>query len=147
MSEDRKTLFTGSYDGRVMSWDEGSGEGTPLEEASHSNQVTQMVSSGAELISVGMDDSIRISNKASPKDISVLSSSGMPKGVGSSDDKTVVVATENHIQIIQGGKKVETLPVGYSATAIAINHQGTTVAIGAQVWKLSISSTITLMFL
>ncbi|KAG9322246.1 hypothetical protein KVV02_003162 [Mortierella alpina] len=140
VSEDRRTLFTGSYDGRVMSWDEGSGEGKLLEEVSHSNQVTQMVSSGAELVSVGMDDSIRISNKASPKDVLILSSSGMPKGVGSSDDNTVVVATENQIQIIQGGKKVETFPVGYSATAIAINHQGTTVAIGAQDAKVYIMS-------
>ncbi|KAG0205103.1 hypothetical protein BGX28_003203 [Mortierella sp. GBA30] len=140
VSEDKKTLFTGSYEGRVMSWDETSGEATVLEDASHSNQVMQMVSSGAELVSVGMDDSIRISNINTPSDVSVFSSSGMPKGVGASDDKTVVVAAENLIQIIQGGKKVDSLPVGYNATAAAINAQGTTVAIGSQDAKIYVMS-------
>ncbi|KAF9178422.1 hypothetical protein BGZ50_007745 [Haplosporangium sp. Z 11] len=138
VSEDKMTLTTGSYDGRVMSWDQASGESTPLEEASHSNQVMQMVTAGAELISVGMDDTLRISSKSAPKDVSVISTNGLPKGVGVSDDQTVVVATENEIQVIQGGKKVDSLAVGYNATAIAINPQGSTVAVGAQDAKVYI---------
>ncbi|KAI1320904.1 WD40 repeat-like protein, partial [Mortierella claussenii] len=130
VSGDKKTLLTGSYDGRVVSWNAGSGEATPLVEASHGNQVMQMVSNGAQLISVGMDDTIRLSSQGS--DVSVISMNMLPKSVSTSDDQTIVVATENEIQIIQGDKKVNSLPVGYNATAIAINPQGTVVAIGSQ---------------
>ncbi|KAF8939163.1 hypothetical protein BGZ58_010513, partial [Dissophora ornata] len=138
--EDRKTLLTGSYDGRVMSWDEGSGVATPLREASHGNQVMQMVTCGAQLISAGMDDTIRISNTNAPSDVSVISINTLPKSVSASDDQTVVVATENEVQIIQGGKKVDSLSVEYNVTAIAINPQGSVVAIGSQDGKVYVMS-------
>ncbi|KAF9085229.1 hypothetical protein BGX23_009844 [Mortierella sp. AD031] len=132
ISEDKQTLLTGSYDGRVMSWEENTGKATPLNEASHGNQVMQIVNNGAQFVSAGMDDTIRILNAKNPSDVSVVSISGLPRSVSSSDDQTIVVATESEIQVIQGGKKVDSLAVGYNATAIAINPQGTTVAIGAQ---------------
>lgn len=131
VSEDKKTFFTGSYDGRVVSW-EGNGESHPLEESSHSNQVMQLVSSGNEFISAGMDDTVKVTDISS-KNVTVISTSALPKGISTSDDKTIVVATENEIQVIQGGKKVDSLAVGYNATSVAINQQGTTVAVGAQV--------------
>ncbi|KAF9359343.1 hypothetical protein BGX26_012547 [Mortierella sp. AD094] len=140
VSNDKKTLFTGSYDGHVMSWDESSGVATPLKEASHGNQVMQMVSNGAQLISAGMDDTIRISSKSASSDVSVISTNALPKSVSSSDDQTVVVATENEIQIIQGGKKIGSLAVECSATAVAINPQGKVVAIGGQDTKVYIMS-------
>ncbi|KAF9113242.1 WD40 repeat-like protein [Mortierella sp. AM989] len=132
VSDDKKTLFTGSYDGRVMSWDEASGEALPLKEASHGNRVMQMTTNGVQLISAGMDDTVRISSKSAQSDVSVISIGALPKSVSSSDDQTVVVATENEIQIIQGGKKVESLTVGYGATVAAISPQGKVVAIGGQ---------------
>ncbi|KAF9431871.1 WD repeat-containing protein 1 [Entomortierella beljakovae] len=138
VSSDKKTLFSGSYDGRVLSWDEGSGVGTPLKEASHDNQVMQMTTSGAQLISVGMDDTVRVSSESTPGDVSVISTNALPKSVSASDDQTIVVATENEIQIIQGGKKVGSLPVNYSATTAAINPQGNLVAIGNQDAKVHI---------
>ncbi|KAG0354323.1 WD40 repeat-like protein, partial [Gamsiella multidivaricata] len=136
ISEDKKTLFTGSYDGRVMSWDEDSGIATPLNEASHGNQVMQMVGSGAQLISAGMDDTLRISSRSSLSDVLVISTNTLPKGVSASDDQTIVIATESEIQIIQNGKKMDSLSVGYNATAIAINSQGSVVAIGSQDGKV-----------
>ncbi|KAF9166681.1 WD40 repeat-like protein, partial [Mortierella sp. AD010] len=138
VSNDKKTLFTGSYDGRVMSWDESSGVATPLKEASHGNQVMQMTSSGAQLISAGMDDTIRISSKSVPNVVTVVSTNALPKSVSSSDDQTIAVATENEIQIIQGGKKAGSLAVECGATAVAINPQGKVVAIGGQDTKVYI---------
>ncbi|GJJ68478.1 hypothetical protein EMPS_00824 [Entomortierella parvispora] len=132
VSSDKKTLFTGSYDGRVMSWEEESGEGSPLQESSHDNQVMQMAYSGAQLVSAGMDDTLRISSLDSSNNVSVVSTGGLPKGVSVSDDQTVVMATESEVRIVQNGKKVGSLPVSYSATSIAISAQGTTVAVGSQ---------------
>ncbi|KAF9389297.1 WD40 repeat-like protein [Podila verticillata] len=138
VSEDKKTFFTGSYDGRVVSW-ESNGESHPLEESSHSNQVMQLVSSGNEFISAGMDDTVKVTDISS-KNVAVIATSALPRGISTSDDKTIVVATENEIQIIQGGKKVASLAVGYNATSVAINQQGTTVAIGAQDSKVYVMS-------
>ncbi|KAG0343336.1 hypothetical protein BG004_005391 [Podila humilis] len=140
LSSDKKTLFTGSYDGRVISWEDNAGRAQPLEESSHSNQVMQMVSSGNEFISVGMDDTLRVTDISSPKNVSVISTSALPRGVSVSDDKTVVVAAENEIQVYHGNKKVSSLAVGYNATSVAINHQGSTVAVGAQDNKVYIMS-------
>src|SRR5690242_17311107 len=123
-----------------MSWEENTGKATPLNEASHGNQVMQIVNNGAQFVSAGMDDTVRISNVKNLQEVSVVSISGLPKSVSSSDDQTVVVATETEVQIIQGGKKVDSLAVGYSATSVAINPQGTTVAIGAQDAKVYVMS-------
>ncbi|KAF9295932.1 WD40 repeat-like protein [Mortierella antarctica] len=139
VSEDKKTFLTGSYDGRVMSWEVNDGEGHPLEESSHSNQVIQLVGNGNEFISAGMDDTVKVTDISS-KNVAVISTSALPRGISVSDDKTIVVATENEIQVIQGGKKVDSLAVGYNATSIAINHQGSTVAVGAQDSKVYVMS-------
>lgn len=119
-----------------MSWEVNDGEGHPLEESSHSNQVIQLVGNGNEFISAGMDDTVKVTDISS-KNVAVISTSALPRGISVSDDKTIVVATENEIQVIQGGKKVDSLAVGYNATSIAINHQGSTVAVGAQVCTYS----------
>lgn len=92
----------------------------------------QLVSSGNEFISAGMDDTLKVTDISS-KNVAIISTSALPRGISTSDDKTIVVATENEIQVIQGGKKVDSLVVGYNATSVAINQQGTIVAIGAQV--------------
>lgn len=123
-----------------MSWEENTGKATPLNEASHGNQVMQIVNNGDQFVSAGMDDTVRISNVKNLHEVSVVSISGLPKSVSSSDDQTIVVATETEVQIIQGGKKVDSLAVGYSATSVAINHQGTTVAIGTQDAKVYVMS-------
>ncbi|KAF9914329.1 hypothetical protein BX616_008522 [Lobosporangium transversale] len=138
--EDKKTFVTGSYDGRVVSWDGSSGVATPLEYAQHSNQVMQMASSGVKLISAGMDDVVRVLDRSTSNDVSVISTNALPKSVSISDDQTIVIATENEIQIVQGDKKVDSHSVGYSATSIAINPQGTTVAIGSQEGQVYIMS-------
>ncbi|KAG0028134.1 WD40 repeat-like protein [Podila clonocystis] len=139
VSEDKKTFLTGSYDGRVVSWEGNDGEGHPLEESSHSNQVMQLVGKGNEFISAGMDDTIKVTDISS-KNVAVISTSALPRGISASDDKTIVVATENEIQVIQGSKKVGSIDVGYNATSVAINHQGSTVAVGAQDSKVYVMS-------
>ena len=59
-----KTLFSGSYDGRVFAWADGAGGGSLLSGAGHSNQVSAMSADAGKIISVGMDDSIRSINVA-----------------------------------------------------------------------------------
>ncbi|KAF9163647.1 hypothetical protein DFQ26_002305 [Actinomortierella ambigua] len=132
VTDDSKTYWTGSYDGRVFSWDAETGAGEDIKSATHTNQVIQLAASGDRVVSAAMDDTIKITPKASPEAAVVVSLGTQPKGVSVSEDQTVVVVSENEAQVIQGGKKVDSLTLRYTATAIAINPQGSTVAIGSQ---------------
>ncbi|KAF9586118.1 hypothetical protein BGW38_009478 [Lunasporangiospora selenospora] len=132
VSEDKNTFFTGSYDGRVMSWNGSTGDAQALNEASHTNQIMQMVTNGAELVSAGMDEAIKVSKGKSPGGVTVLPTRALPKGVSICDDKTIVAVTENSIQILSEDKVVGKLEVEYSATAVAINRQGNTIAVGSE---------------
>ncbi|KAG0228550.1 hypothetical protein BGW42_002094 [Actinomortierella wolfii] len=132
VADEGKTLWTGSYDGRVFSWEADAGNGEANETATHKNQVMQLVTSGDQVISAAMDDTVKITPKTSPQNAVVISLGAQPKGVSVSEDQTVVSVSENEVQVIQGGKKVDSLALGYSATAVAINSQGSIVAIGSQ---------------
>jgi WD40 repeat protein len=52
------TLFSGSYDGRIISYD-AQGERTPVRGPGHSNGVVALASAANRIASVGMDDSLR----------------------------------------------------------------------------------------
>jgi WD40 repeat protein len=54
-----KTLYSGSYDGRVLAWSSGQGGGRAIEGSGHSNQVTGMTLEGQHIYTVGMDDAQR----------------------------------------------------------------------------------------
>ena len=95
--------------------------------------ITQMVSGGGQLVSMGVDD-VRITNRNTPSDVSIVSTDAQAKGVSSSDDGQIIVtATAKEVQVIQGGKKVDSIALEYNATAIAINPQRNLVAIGSEV--------------
>ncbi|KAF9973529.1 WD40 repeat-like protein [Actinomortierella ambigua] len=132
VAKDSKTFWTGSYEGRVFGWDAETGKGEPIQNAAHSNQVIQLATSGDRLISAAMDDTIKITPKESSEAAVVVSLGAQPKSISVSEDQTVVTVLENEVQVIQGGKKVDSLPLQYTATAVAINPQGSTVAIGSQ---------------
>ena len=59
VAEEGKTLFTGSYEGRVCSWDVVLGEATAVLGASHTNQVTGMEVVERKMLSVGWDDTLK----------------------------------------------------------------------------------------
>ncbi|KAF9349339.1 hypothetical protein BGX34_001849, partial [Mortierella sp. NVP85] len=128
--ENRATFFTGDSDGRVFSWEPNTGVATSVSEEGRG--ITQMVSGGGQLVSMGVDD-VRITNRNTPSDVSILSTDGQAKGVSSSDDGQIIVAaTAKEVQVIQGGKKVDSIALEYNATAIAINPQRNLVAIGSE---------------
>ncbi|KAH8671086.1 WD domain-containing protein [Xylariales sp. PMI_506] len=94
-----KTLLTGSFDGRVLSWDVSSGVGTVLDGQSHTNQVTQFSSSSGRAYSVGWDDTLRIIDESAKTFAGEsLKLSGQPKGVASAEGR-VYVATASGVEI------------------------------------------------
>jgi WD repeat-containing protein 1 (actin-interacting protein 1) len=132
-STDAKTLFTGSYEGRVLSWDIASGSASKVDGESHSNYVAGMSSGGDAVQTIGWDDTLRsISPSAltfagsktalgfQPKAVTTTTGSGKP---------TVLVAGANSISLYVDGAQVGTLETKYAPTALAAT--GNTVAVGA----------------
>lgn len=56
---DGNTVFTGSYEGRVCSWDISKGEASILEGESHKNQVSGLETVNGKVYSVGWDDTLK----------------------------------------------------------------------------------------
>lgn len=126
------TLFTGSYEGRVLAWDIPTGVADKVEGDCHSNYVagfaTSDTKSEAEVFSVGWDDTLRsisVPNKIFTGNASQLKV--QPKGVATASN-VALVPTSDSIAVYSKGNKANSLSVTYSPTCIAAH--GSTVAVG-----------------
>ncbi|KAI1389839.1 WD40 repeat-like protein [Hypoxylon trugodes] len=123
------TLWTGSFDGRVCSWDVSSGVGTVVDGQSHTNQVTEFTSSAGRAYSVGWDDTLRIVDESANTFAGEsLKLSAQPKGVASADGK-VYVATVTGVEIYVKDQLAGTFDIADSQPT-AIAAQGSLVAVG-----------------
>ncbi|KAF2005798.1 tricorn protease domain 2-containing protein [Amniculicola lignicola CBS 123094] len=126
------TLFTGSYEGRVLAWDLATGLADKVEGDAHSNYVAGLATtpskSEAEVFSVGWDDTLRsisVPNKIFTGTLTSLQS--QPKGVAATAS-VVLVASADSISVYTDGNKASTFPVKYAPTCIATS--GSSVAVG-----------------
>lgn len=124
-----KTLFTGSFDGRVCRWDIAAGEGKAVQGTAHTNQVVQLAAADGKAYSVGWDDNLRVIDEASgaygPEAASLTS---QPQGVAVAGGLAYVAVTDG-IDVYKGAEKVTSNKLGYAPGAIAAH--GSTVAVGA----------------
>ncbi|KAK0701474.1 WD40-repeat-containing domain protein [Apiosordaria backusii] len=136
-------VTTGSFDGKVVTWDVGTGVGHAPTGEAHSNQVVQFASAGGKVYSVGWDDTLRIVDESTNTfSSSPIKLSSQPKGISVSPDGQIAVALNSSIAIYSNGKLLSELDVNYTPTAIAISVPF--VAVGAdnntvQIYELSSS--------
>ncbi|KAI1806736.1 WD40 repeat-like protein [Daldinia bambusicola] len=124
-----ETLWTGSFDGRVCSWDLGSGAAAVVDGQTHTNQVTQFTSSTGRAYSVGWDDTLRIVDESANTFAGEsLKLSAQPKGVASADGR-VYVATISGVEIYAKDQLAGKLDIT-EAQPTAIAAQGSLVAVG-----------------
>ncbi|RFU36166.1 hypothetical protein B7463_g196, partial [Scytalidium lignicola] len=126
---DSQTFWTGSFDGRVCSWDVKTGSGSAIEGQSHTNVCNGFAVTSSRAYSVGWDDTLRIADTAGKTFIGEASKlTAQPKGVASADGR-VFVATESGIDIFFKDRLVDHLNTkDFTPTAIAAF--GSVVAIG-----------------
>ncbi|KAI1473487.1 WD40 repeat-like protein [Daldinia eschscholtzii] len=124
-----QTLWTGSFDGRICSWDLGSGAAAVVDGQTHTNQVTQFTSSTGRAYSVGWDDTLRIVDESANTFAGEsLKLSAQPKGVASADGR-VYVATISGVEIYVKDQLAGKLDIT-EAQPTAIAAQGSLVAVG-----------------
>jgi len=136
LAYDRRSghLFSGSYDGVILKWDLGTGLAVPLEGQGHTNSVTQAFVQGDQLVTISMDDTLRLT----PLNTARYAAQGIklesqPQGVAaSSDAQLIVVATLNSVVIVHKEQIVHTLKTSYQPTSVALSADHAEVAVGAK---------------
>ncbi|KAJ5533300.1 hypothetical protein N7494_009852 [Penicillium frequentans] len=131
--DNKETLWTGSFDGRVCSWDVSSGTAAEIEGESHPGYVaglTPTPEGSGRIYSVGWDDTIRsIDVAAKTYTGSASKLTGQPKGVAAGDS-TVLVGTAEAVEIFQDGKKSGEYKPNFSVTTVAAH--GAVAAVGGE---------------
>ncbi|KAL9124251.1 MAG: hypothetical protein Q9217_006400 [Psora testacea] len=94
------TLFTGSSDGRICSWDTSSGAATSIDGQAHTNYVSGLAATPGRIYSTAWDDTLRsIDTASSTFTGSHTKTDGQPRGVATTSTSTITV-TQNGITII-----------------------------------------------
>ncbi|KAI1438404.1 WD40 repeat-like protein [Xylaria sp. CBS 124048] len=120
MGGNGQTLWTGSFDGKVCTWDVSSGIGTAVDGQCHTNQVTNFASATGQAYSVGWDDTLRtIDVSANTFAGEAPKLSAQPKAVAVAGGR-VFVATISGVEIFVKGQLAGKLDITDSQpTAIA----------------------------
>ncbi|EEP76084.1 conserved hypothetical protein [Uncinocarpus reesii 1704] len=130
----KETLWTGSYDGRVCSWEVSDGAMETVEGEGHPGYIAGLAAakegSGGRIYSVGWDDTIRSVDISSHSYVGpAIKLSSQPKGIAVGD-QTVLVANTQGVEILQDGKKTGEFHSKISLSAIAA--AGSTACLGAE---------------
>ncbi|KAI9724762.1 MAG: hypothetical protein M1812_000037 [Candelaria pacifica] len=143
-----ETLWTGSSDGRLCSWDIATGLGEKIDGETHTNYVAGLAATQegqGRINSVGWDDALRTTDAAANTFIGgVTKLAGQPKGVAASG-KRVVVATNSGLEVFEDTKQVSKTTTKFEPTSIAAHKD--TVAVGGSdgavnIYSLSSSSSL-----
>ncbi|KAJ5169324.1 uncharacterized protein N7500_002107 [Penicillium coprophilum] len=120
--DNKETLWTGSFDGRVCNWDVASGKAEEIEGDAHPGYVAGLATTAegsGRIYSVGWDDTLRSVDAAAKTYTGSASKlNGQPKGVAAGDS-TVLVGEAETVEIFQDGKKTGEYKTDFVATTVA----------------------------
>jgi len=138
----KNKLLTGDYEANVVEWDIQTGSTTGFTGSKHTNQVSQMQVQGRSLVTVSMDDSVKVTsldNKTWGTNIGIGST---PTGVavGQKDQNLIVVSATNLIVVVKNGKVASKESIKYQATSIALSADETEVSVGGSDNKVHVYS-------
>ncbi|PWY92950.1 actin cortical patch component [Aspergillus heteromorphus CBS 117.55] len=131
---DTQTLWTGSFDGRVCSWDVQAGAAEDVEGDGHTTYTAGLAPTqegNGRIYSVAWDDTIRSVDMGAKTYTGVSGKlSGQPKGIAAAND-TVLVGTAESIEIYRDGQKAGGYKPGFSITTVAA-HATNIAAVGGE---------------
>ncbi|KAI9205325.1 WD40-repeat-containing domain protein [Polychytrium aggregatum] len=131
-AEESKTLFTGSYDGRVHAWTDGRDGGLDIAGAGHTSQVSVLASSKGKIYSIGLDDITRcIDVQQQSYDAWTRSTGSQPKGLAVHGDVAVTSTIDQTLTVTKNGAQTGSLKVDYSPSVVAISRDGVELAVGS----------------
>jgi len=128
-------LYSASYDSVMINWDVSTGATEQFIGKGHSNQVNYLAIQGDNLISCGMDNSIRITPLSTRTYSSEsITTESIPRclAVGKKDAKLIVAVVSDSILIIKSGKIVNKNVVKFQPTCVALSIDETQLAVGGK---------------
>ncbi|KAI8325308.1 putative actin cortical patch component protein [Martensiomyces pterosporus] len=135
---DSKVLYTGSYDGKVCSWDFAGAPGvaTSVEGATQGAQLKDAAAAGDRVALGFLDDTVRFAEHSVIAAGKSVSLSAAPRSVAiDSTGAVAVAALENDdLVVVANGQatKVAVKETTAAARAVAISHSTSVVAVGFQ---------------
>jgi WD repeat-containing protein 1 (actin-interacting protein 1) len=132
-SDGNETLWSGSFEGRVCSWDVATGTADTVDGDNHTNYIAGLTTTQegkGRIYSVGWDDTLRSVDVAAKTYTGSLTKlSAQPKAIAAAGN-TVLVAQSEAIDIYQDGNKSGTFKAPADITAVAAH--GTTAVFAAE---------------
>ncbi|XP_064545632.1 actin-interacting protein 1 [Drosophila montana] len=142
LSDDRSTIYTGSHDGIVTNWNSGNGVNDRITGTGHGNQINGIAAWDEFVYTCGIDDSLRqFSVEGNSYSDYVVKLNCQPRGLAILRSENIIaLACIKEITLVQGQKKIFSLPIKYEASSIAANPDTLDVAVGGDDQKLHIYS-------
>ncbi|XP_035719727.1 actin-interacting protein 1-like [Vespa mandarinia] len=131
LSPDRSTIYTGSHDGYITSWNAETGENDRVRGNGHGNQINGMKAANNILYTAGIDDTLRsVDIETCAYSDNSIKLDSQPRGLDIFEDK-VIVASVRQVIVTQDGRKVSSTPTEYEPSCVSINQDNADVAIGS----------------
>ncbi|KAK2583798.1 hypothetical protein KPH14_009698 [Odynerus spinipes] len=131
LSPDRSTIYTGSHDGYVTSWNAETGENDRVRGNGHGNQINGMKAAKSTLYTAGIDDTLRsIDIDSCEYTNNSIKLDSQPRGLDVFEDKAIVASVQQII-VTQDGRKVSSTPTEYEPSCVSINQDNADVAVGS----------------
>lgn len=134
ISDDRKTLFTASFDGLIYSWDLAKGEATLIAGKGHESQVQSMSIHGSTLITCGIDDTVRyisVDDKKYEED-KIVKMDSQPQHICIGSRSMAVVACQKELVVVRDTRNDMKLPLNYENGRLALCTNLSKVAVGTE---------------
>ncbi|PHH80386.1 hypothetical protein CDD82_1795 [Ophiocordyceps australis] len=123
------SIWTGSFDGRVCSWDVETGLASTVDGEPHTNRIAQLAGLSGKIYSAGWDDKLKIVDESAKTFLGqALTLPAQPKDASTSES-AVYIATISSVAAYANGELLKETSLDYSPGAIAAS--GSLVAIGA----------------
>lgn len=117
------TLITAGSDGRVVEWSVADGSTRTMQGDGHGSQVTGLKqTSGAQMASVGMDDSLKMFDQTTGTYLggnNATKLTAQPRGLDHKGNLTVIT-TVNSITLVNNGEVLSDLNVDFEPSAVSI---------------------------
>lgn len=132
LSEDKKNIYTGSYDGFIYCWDAATGMCELITGKHHRNQVSKLAIEGDNLYSISMDDSLRVTSTETNTyggDSVSFDAQPISLAVGK-DGLALVCCVDKTIVVSRNGRKVSSKKFEFQPSCVSLHPNQTEIAVG-----------------